>query len=59
MCRFKEKRWDSRSMIGSRGMPSSHSATMTTLVVAIGLQEGTGGSAFALAVGLVSIVCTY
>lgn len=59
MCRFKEKRWDSRRRLGSGGMPSSHSATMTALAVAIGLQEGTGGSAFALAVVMASVVCTY
>ncbi|CAL9231820.1 unnamed protein product [Arabidopsis halleri] len=30
-------------------MPSSHSATVTALAVAIGLQEGFGGSHFAIA----------
>ncbi|XXG77237.1 hypothetical protein AAC387_Pa08g1424 [Persea americana] len=55
-CRFKEKRWDSRRLYGSGGMPSSHSATGTALAVAIGLQEGTGGSSFALAVVLAAIV---
>ncbi|KAJ8633203.1 hypothetical protein MRB53_026539 [Persea americana] len=55
-CRFKEKRWDSRRLYGSGGMPSSHSATVTALAVAIGLQEGTGGSSFALAVVLAAIV---
>ncbi|XP_048335322.2 uncharacterized protein LOC107432790 isoform X1 [Ziziphus jujuba] len=54
--RFKEKRWDSRRMLGSGGMPSSHSATVTALAVAIGLQEGTGGPAFALAVVLACVV---
>ncbi|KAH7546773.1 hypothetical protein FEM48_Zijuj01G0236900 [Ziziphus jujuba var. spinosa] len=53
---FKEKRWDSRRMLGSGGMPSSHSATVTALAVAIGLQEGTGGPAFALAVVLACVV---
>ncbi|KAL9269678.1 putative membrane protein YuiD [Drosera capensis] len=47
---FKEKRWDSKRMLSSGGMPSSHSATVTALAVAIGLQEGTGGPAFAIAV---------
>ncbi|KAF8414132.1 hypothetical protein HHK36_002131 [Tetracentron sinense] len=55
-CRFKEKRWDARRMLGSGGMPSSHSATVTALAMAIGLQEGTGGSAFALAVVLSCVV---
>uniref|UniRef100_A0A5B6ZY30 Acid phosphatase/vanadium-dependent haloperoxidase-related protein n=1 Tax=Davidia involucrata TaxID=16924 RepID=A0A5B6ZY30_DAVIN len=53
---YKEKRWDSKRMIDSGGMPSSHSATVTALVVAIGLQEGTGGSAFAIAVVLACVV---
>ncbi|KAJ8626915.1 hypothetical protein MRB53_020222 [Persea americana] len=53
---FKEKRWDSRRLFGSGGMPSSHSATVTALAVAIGLKEGTGGSSFALAVILAAIV---
>ncbi|XP_030544319.1 uncharacterized membrane protein YuiD [Rhodamnia argentea] len=53
---FKERRWDSKRMLGSGGMPSSHSATVTALAVAIGLQEGTGGSAFAIAVVLACVV---
>lgn len=44
-------------MLGSGGMPSSHSATVTALAVAIGFQEGTGGSAFAIAVVLACVVC--
>uniref|UniRef100_A0A2N9IKJ4 Uncharacterized protein n=1 Tax=Fagus sylvatica TaxID=28930 RepID=A0A2N9IKJ4_FAGSY len=55
---YKEKRWDSRRMLGSGGMPSSHSATVTSLALAIGLQEGMGGSAFAVAVVLACVVCT-
>ncbi|KAJ6800859.1 uncharacterized protein M6B38_202350 [Iris pallida] len=53
---FKEKRWDSRRLFGSGGMPSSHSATVVALAVAIGLQEGTGGSLFAVATILASVV---
>ncbi|KAG6685828.1 hypothetical protein I3842_12G131200 [Carya illinoinensis] len=53
---FKEKRWDSRRMLGSGGMPSSHSATVSALAVAIGLQEGTGGPAFAIAVVLACVL---
>ncbi|KAF3962705.1 hypothetical protein CMV_012816 [Castanea mollissima] len=53
---YKEKRWDSRRMLGSGGMPSSHSATVTSLAVAIGLQEGMGGPAFAVAVVLACVV---
>ncbi|MCL7025409.1 hypothetical protein MKW94_007637, partial [Papaver nudicaule] len=53
---YKERRWDSKRMFGSGGMPSSHSATVTALAVAIGFHDGTGGSAFALAVVLAAVV---
>ncbi|KAA8527003.1 hypothetical protein F0562_008768 [Nyssa sinensis] len=53
---FKERRWDSRRMLSSGGMPSSHSATVTALATAIGLHEGTGGSVFAIAVVLACVV---
>ncbi|CAI0550887.1 unnamed protein product [Linum tenue] len=56
MIRFKEKRWDSKRMVDSGGMPSSHSATVTALAMAIGLQDGTGSPAFAIAVILACIV---
>ncbi|KAG4139204.1 hypothetical protein ERO13_D07G176900v2 [Gossypium hirsutum] len=52
---FKERRWDSKRMIDSGGMPSSHSATVTALAVAIGLQDGMGGPAFAIAVVLACV----
>ncbi|KAG6511421.1 hypothetical protein ZIOFF_029489 [Zingiber officinale] len=55
---YKEKRWDSRRLLGSGGMPSSHSATVAALAVAVGLQEGIDSTSFALAVILASIVCT-
>lgn len=59
MCRYKDRRWDSRKMLGSGGMPSSHSATVMALAVSIGLQEGVGGSSFAIALVLACVVCTY
>ncbi|MFS7959223.1 hypothetical protein Hanom_Chr08g00688051 [Helianthus anomalus] len=37
-------------------MPSSHSATVTALAVAVGLQDGIGGSTFATALILATIV---
>ncbi|KAL8052717.1 hypothetical protein ABFX02_05G023800 [Erythranthe guttata] len=37
-------------------MPSSHSATVTALAVAVGLQEGFGGSTFAVALILAFVV---
>lgn len=56
LCRYRERRWDLKQLIGSGGMPSSHSATVTALAVAIGLQEGFGGSHFAIALILASVV---
>jgi acid phosphatase family membrane protein YuiD len=53
---YKEKRWDSKRMISSGGMPSSHSATVTALAVAIGFEEGAGAPAFAIAVVLACVV---
>ncbi|TKY48716.1 membrane protein YuiD [Spatholobus suberectus] len=53
---YKEKRWDSKRLLDSGGMPSSHSATVSALAVAIGLQEGAGSPAFAVAVVLACIV---
>ncbi|XP_019196816.1 PREDICTED: uncharacterized protein LOC109190708 [Ipomoea nil] len=53
---FKEKRWDSRRMLSSGGMPSSHAATVTALAMAIGLQDGAGGSSFAIALVLACVV---
>ncbi|XP_027342640.1 uncharacterized protein LOC113855270 isoform X1 [Abrus precatorius] len=53
---YKEKRWDSKRMLDSGGMPSSHSATVSALAAAIGLQEGAGSPAFAIAVVLACIV---
>ncbi|KAL0408511.1 UNVERIFIED_CONTAM: putative membrane protein YuiD [Sesamum radiatum] len=37
-------------------MPSSHSSTVTALAVAIGLQDGFGGSLFAIALVLALVV---
>ncbi|PKA61485.1 hypothetical protein AXF42_Ash014402 [Apostasia shenzhenica] len=53
---FKEKKWDSRRLLSSGGMPSSHSATVTALAMAIGLQDGADASSFALAAVLASVV---
>ncbi|KAJ7530927.1 hypothetical protein O6H91_14G025200 [Diphasiastrum complanatum] len=53
---YKEKRWDMKKLVSSGGMPSSHSATVMGLVTAVGLSEGTGGSIFAIALVLASIV---
>ncbi|KAG8365103.1 hypothetical protein BUALT_Bualt18G0069400 [Buddleja alternifolia] len=53
---LKDKKWDSRRMLSSGGMPSSHSALVTALATAIGLQEGVGGGSFAIAVVLACVV---
>ncbi|KAH7533097.1 hypothetical protein FEM48_Zijuj04G0094100 [Ziziphus jujuba var. spinosa] len=53
---YKEKRWDSKRMLDSGGMPSSHSATVTALAVAVALQYGTSGPVFAIAVVLACVV---
>ncbi|KVH97858.1 uncharacterized protein LOC112523230 [Cynara cardunculus var. scolymus] len=53
---YREHRWDLKQLIGSGGMPSSHSATVTALAVAVGLQDGIGGSSFATALILACIV---
>ncbi|WOL00412.1 hypothetical protein Cni_G09125 [Canna indica] len=56
LTRFKEKRWDAKRLIGSGGMPSSHSATVTALAVAIGIQDGLSSSTFATAIVIASVV---
>ncbi|XP_008801866.1 uncharacterized membrane protein YuiD-like [Phoenix dactylifera] len=55
---YKEKRWDAKQLIGSGGMPSSHSATVTALAVAIGIKDGFGSSTFAVA-AIFAIVVMY
>ncbi|KAH6786354.1 Acid phosphatase/vanadium-dependent haloperoxidase-related protein [Perilla frutescens var. hirtella] len=53
---LKDYKFDSRRMLGSGGMPSSHSATVMALATAIGLQEGAGGSSFAISAVLACVV---
>lgn len=53
---YKERRWDLKQLVGSGGMPSSHSATVTALAVGVGLQEGFGGSLFATSLILACVV---
>ncbi|MCE5166092.1 hypothetical protein HAX54_014675 [Datura stramonium] len=53
---YREKHWDLNLLIGSGGMPSSHSATVTALAMAVGLQEGFGGSLFAITIVLACVV---
>ncbi|KAF5443521.1 hypothetical protein F2P56_036071 [Juglans regia] len=53
---YTERRWDFKQLIGSGGMPSSHSATVTALAAAVGFQEGFVGSIFAIALVLACVV---
>ncbi|KAM7484101.1 hypothetical protein LguiA_000110 [Lonicera macranthoides] len=53
---YKEKRWDLKQLIGSGGMPSSHSATVTALAAAVGYHDGFGGTLFATALVLACVV---
>ncbi|CAM6100219.1 unnamed protein product [Calypogeia fissa] len=53
---YKEKRLDWARLIGPGGMPSSHSATVMALVVAIGLRDGFGSSLFAISMVLAGVV---
>ncbi|MCL2096365.1 MAG: divergent PAP2 family protein [Oscillospiraceae bacterium] len=46
---IRERRIDFRKLVASGGMPSSHSATVSSLAAAIGRTDGTGSSIFALA----------
>ncbi|KAJ1263913.1 hypothetical protein BS78_09G222700 [Paspalum vaginatum] len=53
---LKEKRWDARKFLTSAGVMSSLSATVGSLAVAVGQQEGTDSSAFALALVFAAVV---
>jgi acid phosphatase family membrane protein YuiD len=51
-----DKQWNWQALFGPGGMPSSHSALVTSVALAIGLQEGFGSALFALACALAMIV---
>ncbi|PAN38778.1 hypothetical protein PAHAL_7G197000 [Panicum hallii] len=53
---YKDNRWDARQFIASGGMPSSHSATVTALAVAVGIQEGFRSASFATALVFACVV---
>jgi acid phosphatase family membrane protein YuiD len=50
------RRWSWGIMFSPGGMPSSHSALVTSVTLAIGLQEGFGSPLFALAFAISMIV---
>ncbi|KAH7680873.1 hypothetical protein IHE45_05G022100 [Dioscorea alata] len=53
---YKERHWDLKQLVGSGGMPSSHSATVTSLAIAVGLHDGFGSSSFATAMIFACVV---
>ncbi|CAI9761717.1 unnamed protein product [Fraxinus pennsylvanica] len=53
---YKDRCWDLKQLVASGGMPSSHSATVIALAVAVGLQEGFGDPLFATALILACVV---
>lgn len=53
---IKNKKLNLRRIVGSGGMPSSHSAFVCSLATTIGITEGVSSPLFALAVALSAIV---
>ena len=53
---IKNKKVNFKRLVGSGGMPSSHSAVVTCLATTIGFIEGFSTSQFALAVGFALVV---
>eukprot|EP01025_Chloroclados_australasicus_P005296 TRINITY_DN11539_c0_g2_i2.p4 TRINITY_DN11539_c0_g2~~TRINITY_DN11539_c0_g2_i2.p4 ORF type:complete len:175 (-),score=19.73 TRINITY_DN11539_c0_g2_i2:685-1209(-) len=55
---YVEGEWDFRRILGSGGMPSSHTALVVGLTAALGYKEGTESDIFALSL-IFSIVVMY
>ena len=53
---IKNKKLNLRRIVGSGGMPSSHSAFVCSLATAIGITEGVSSPLFAMAAALSAIV---
>jgi acid phosphatase family membrane protein YuiD len=53
---FAERRWALERMLETGGMPSSHSAAVTALATAVGLEFGWGSPYFAITAVFGSIV---
>lgn len=51
------KKWDLGRMVGDGGMPSGHSATVTSMALIIGLVHGFDSAIFAVSAILAVIVC--
>jgi hypothetical protein len=55
---IKHKRIDFRLLLGSGGMPSSHSATVSALAISVGKIEGWGSSIFVITLIFAFIIMT-
>lgn len=53
---LRHKRWDWTLVLSAGGMPSSHSALMTSVTTSIGLNVGWGSPIFALALAVTAII---
>ncbi len=53
---IQKKQLDLRYLVGSGGMPSSHSAVVSSLATAVGFIEGLGSVAFGISVMLALVV---
>jgi acid phosphatase family membrane protein YuiD len=53
---YRTRRLDFRYLVSLGGMPSAHSATVTGLATAIGLEAGFNSPVFAIALGFALIV---
>ena len=53
---IREKRFNFRWFVGTGGMPSSHSATVSALTTAVGLHSGFDSVAFAITLTFSAIV---
>ncbi len=53
---LRHKRWDWTLLLSAGGMPSSHSALITSVTTSIGLNAGWGSPVFALALAVTAIV---
>ena len=56
LCYVRERRVDLRLMTAAGGMPSSHSALVSAMAVAIAFREGLDSPLFALAAGVAGVV---
>jgi len=52
----RERRLDLHLLVASGGMPSSHSALVSALAIAVGMVSGWGSAAFAIAAVLAMVV---